>query len=357
MTKLSASNKKTAKKTKNLASPRPKRLASASKAMKKNVRTPGKGSFVMRVTKWLVVLCIWMMVAFSAVISYYAVTLPDTDKLTDPRAYGSVRILDRYGNFLAERGQKHEGVVSWDAVPAHLVEAILATEDRHFYYHVGFDPIGLSSYATFKGILAVPRLWFQSFMPLSFPQESLINLLPESFQLVVAIILGLFIVILAIKMRWSALTFGGLIVGVLVVVAWWLTLHFGADDFDPMPPASFSFVVPTAEGLVYIMLASGVAPTFATALVGGTMLGAFGSAILGKSFTWQSFAHTKDHMRYFLGSVLMGIGGVLALGCTTGQAITGMGTLSPWSLLATITMLLSGYLTQRWFLGQNDQRW
>lgn len=217
--------------------------------------------------------------------------------------------------------------------------------------------IGLSSYATFKGILAVPRLWFQSFMPISFPQESLINLLPESFQLVVAIILGLFIVILAIKMRWSALTFGGLIVGVLVVVAWWLTLHFGADDFDPMPPASFSFVVPTAEGLVYIMLASGVAPTFATALVGGTMLGAFGSAVLGKTFTWQSFAHTKDHVRYFLGSVLMGVGGVLALGCTTGQAITGMGTLSPWSLLATITMLLSGYLTQRWFLGQNDQKW
>ena len=144
MTKSSASNKKTTKKTKNMASPRPKRLASASKATKKNVRTPRKSSFVIRMTKWLVVLCIWMMVAFSAVISYYAVTLPDTDKLTDPRAYGSVRILDRYGNFLAERGQKHEGVVSWDAVPAHLVEAILATEDRHFYYHLGFDPIGIA---------------------------------------------------------------------------------------------------------------------------------------------------------------------------------------------------------------------
>ena len=76
--------------------------------------------------------------------AYYAVTLPDTDQLTYPRIQGSVRILDRNGNFVAERGQKHEGTVTPDEVPDHLINAILATEDRNFFYHPGFDPIGIA---------------------------------------------------------------------------------------------------------------------------------------------------------------------------------------------------------------------
>lgn len=114
------------------------------KKTKRSKQKPGQRPWWSRLIGSLIVAGIWLVLALSLVTAYYAVTLPDTDQLTDPRIQGSVRILDRNGNFVAERGQKHEGTVTPDEVPDHLINAILATEDRNFFYHPGFDPIGIA---------------------------------------------------------------------------------------------------------------------------------------------------------------------------------------------------------------------
>ena len=95
---------------------------------------------------------------------------------------------------------------------------------------------------------------------------------------------------------------------------------FGADDFDPTDPVSLSFVAPLGETITYVQLASGLEPTFNVALIGGVMLGAFISSMVRQEFHWRSFESVADHVKYFLGALLMGVGGILALGCTTGQS-------------------------------------
>jgi hypothetical protein len=136
---------------------------------------------------------------------------------------------------------------------------------------------------------------------------------------------------------------GGLLVGFLVAGAWSTTAFLGADDFDPMAPMSLSFVAPIGEAMTYLQLASGLEPTFNVTLILGVLLGAFVSSVVRGEFQWQTFESASDHARYFLGAILMGVGGILALGCNTGQAITGLATGSLWSILVTGFIFASGY--------------
>ena len=115
---------------------------------------------------------------------------------------------------------------------------------------------------------------------------------------------------------------GGLLVGFLVAGAWSTTSVLGSDDFDPMAPMSFSFVVPVGEAITYLQLASGLEPSFNVTLVLGVLLGSFVSSVVRGEFRLQSYESASDRTVFL--AVLMGVGGIFALGCNTGQAITGL---------------------------------
>lgn len=66
----------------------------------------------------------------------------------------------------------------------------------------------------------------------------------------------------------------------------------------------------------------------------GVIVGAFAAAIYGREFRWEAYDDAREMKRHVLGAVLMGIGGVTALGCTMGQGLTGISTLSIGSFLA-----------------------
>ncbi len=95
-----------------------------------------------RLAGWLALFAAFCLAALSALIFYYSVTLPD------PRAAGIARqppnltILAADNSFIAERGMRRAYVKAED-LPAHLIEAAIAAEDRRFRYHFGFDPIGM----------------------------------------------------------------------------------------------------------------------------------------------------------------------------------------------------------------------
>jgi hypothetical protein len=99
--------------------------------------------------------------------------------------------------------------------------------------------------------------------------------------------------------------------------------------------------------MTYLQLASGLEPSFNVTLILGVLIGAFVSSVVRGEFQLQTFETARDHARYFLGAVLMGVGGILALGCNTGQVITGLSTGSLWSILVTAVIFVSGYWMHR----------
>ncbi len=128
--------------------------------------------------------------------------------------------------------------------------------------------------------------------------------------------------------------FGGLAVGALVVGGWLVTGVLGADDFDPAPLASLSFIVPVGDAVLWLMLSTGKAIDFGAAVVFGVLAGSFAAALVTQEGELQGFASPGHMLRSMAGGTLMGIGGVLAIGCSIGQGLTGLSTLALTSLPA-----------------------
>lgn len=128
-----------------------------------------------------------------------------------------------------------------------------------------------------------------------------------------------------------------IIIGLAVTAAWLTTGAIGHDEFDPRPPISLTFVRPLGDSLLYLMLMSGMNMNFGIASVAGVLIGAHLVARAKDEWRCEGFDGDREMIRHFAGSALMGTGGVLALGCTIGQGISGMSTLSlsaPLALLA-----------------------
>ncbi len=126
----------------------------------------------------------------------------------------------------------------------------------------------------------------------------------------------------------------GLVVGLLIAAGWFATGTLGADDFNPVPVASLTFVAPIADALQYIMLSTGSTANFGIATVAGVLAGSLVTAVATRRFKLEGF-HSPHHMlRSVGGAALMGIGGVMALGCSVGQGLTGLSTLALPSFVA-----------------------
>ncbi|MBD3763645.1 MAG: YeeE/YedE family protein [Rhodobacterales bacterium] len=133
----------------------------------------------------------------------------------------------------------------------------------------------------------------------------------------------------------------------LVPAAWVGTGWLLADEFDPIPLESLSMILPSAETLFWTIAASAVPAAFGTGLIGGIVAGALAASTLGGRFGWQSFSSAAETGRYLAGAVLMGLGGVLAGGCTLGAGLAGLSSLSLAGGLAMAGIVLGARLTDR----------
>jgi len=141
----------------------------------------------------------------------------------------------------------------------------------------------------------------------------------------------------------------GLIIGALVPIGWYITGVIGHDDFEPARLASLTFVAPVGESIQYLMTFTGSTINFGIATVGGVIVGSFIMAGVRREFRLESFVDAPDMLRHMIGGALMGIGGVMALGCTIGQGITGMSTLAIGSLIAILSIIGGGILGMKYF--------
>jgi uncharacterized membrane protein YedE/YeeE len=132
----------------------------------------------------------------------------------------------------------------------------------------------------------------------------------------------------------------GLVVGVLIAAGWYATGYLGADDFNPTPVTSLTFIAPIADALQYVMLSTGLTLNFGIATVGGVFAGSLVTALVTKRFHLEGFQSPRHMLRSALGAALMGTGGVMAFGCSVGQGLTGLSTLALASFVAVAGILL-----------------
>ena len=94
--------------------------------------------------KWSILLSVWGGVAMALVIAWFAWDMPNpSDHLAAVTRKPALQILDNQGQPLSHHGNFQGDFVKADDLPDHVRYAILATEDRRFYDHMGFDPIGI----------------------------------------------------------------------------------------------------------------------------------------------------------------------------------------------------------------------
>jgi uncharacterized membrane protein YedE/YeeE len=135
----------------------------------------------------------------------------------------------------------------------------------------------------------------------------------------------------------------GLVLGALVPLAWLATGRLGADPFEPVPLQSLTYVGPVGGTLQWLMTGGSELPEFGVTLVAGTLLGAFVAGLWSRQVRLETFVARDDMVRHLVGGALMGCGGALAQGCTIGQGLTGVATLSLGSWLALATILLGSW--------------
>ncbi|MBI3431001.1 MAG: YeeE/YedE family protein [Hydrogenophilales bacterium] len=168
---------------------------------------------------------------------------------------------------------------------------------------------------------------------------------------------------------------GGLVVGLAVLAAWYVTsnvkVNAGGDilslqayvqDWDLYAPAeavrpaaagplasqSFTFINPMGQSLGYA--ASGFNHTLLTVgimALAGVLAGSLLWSLISRSFRIEWFASFRDFANHLVGAILMGFGGVLAMGCTIGQGVTGFSTLALGSILTFVAIVLGSAATMK----------
>lgn len=224
--------------------------------------------------------------------------------------------------------------------------------------------IGLTAYMTMRGLLALVRINVFEVTNINLadhdiPDQGIPTLASSVLGLantalvhnIVAVIVAGGLIAYALKDRELRHSFdnilAGIAIGLIIPAGWYITGVVGFDDFEPLRLESYTFTGPIAEGLMYLMTFTGSTINFGIAAVFGMILGSFLYVILTGKFRLESFSDRGDMVRHLIGAVFMGFGGVLALGCTIGQGITGMTTLALGSFLALVSIIFGSALTMK----------
>jgi hypothetical protein len=204
--------------------------------------------------------------------------------------------------------------------------------------------LGIAAQMTLKGLIAPARiavLQASQFTPnvISLPALAGTLGLGETFARMLAGIavsgaLMIFAFSHAPFRRSAGQIVAGLIIGLLVAAGWYATGFLGADDFNPVPVTSITFVAPVADTVQYVMLSTGLTMNFGVALVPGVVLGSLATALVTRRFRLDAYNSPLHMLRSVTGAAFMGSGGAMAYGCSIGQGLTGISTLALASFVA-----------------------
>lgn len=249
---------------------------------------------------------------------------------------------------------------------------------------VVFVFLGVSAYMTMKGLFGVWRVGYLDPVAIdvaargSNTQElgsllaATLGVTRKSAQIGTAMVIALAMLVFVVAnsefRRNLDGWLGGLGYGLAVTAGWYVSGHMGfGENPDTLEEVFFgtnsrtieslTFVAPVAYSLELLMMWSdkSLAMTFGIASTAGMILGSLSYYLITRKFRWEGFANVEDTRNHLFGAMLMGFGGVTALGCTIGQGVTGVSTLAIGSFLALLAMIAGCWATlkyQYWKLMQ-----
>jgi uncharacterized membrane protein YedE/YeeE len=236
--------------------------------------------------------------------------------------------------------------------------------------------LGVAAYMTLKGLFAVWRM--SALDPVTvdlsahgIAQQDLPTLLAalagvdlRAAQVAVAGLVSLALLAFIFKDREfranGEQVAAGVVIGLTIVGGWYVTGHLGYGEnpetlenvffgTNSRTIESLSFTAPAGYLLELLMLWSdkSLAVTFGVAAALGIIAGSTAYALASRTFRWEGFISAEDTGNHIVGGILMGFGGVTALGCTIGQGISGFSTLAIGSILSFAAIVAGAALTMK----------
>lgn len=241
---------------------------------------------------------------------------------------------------------------------------------------VVFFVLGLSALVTLRGAFAlfrvgaIERVNVQLGTTQDLPSlvSGSLDLAPASAHAILGVALvflvGLWVLRLR-EFRTRENVLGSAVLGAVVVGIWYVSGHIGHLAEHPLSleeayvatasgrMESLTFVAPIAHTLDWLMFTSDRSKvlTLGVVAVFGTIAGSAAHALAARRFRWEGFSNTEDTANHLVGAILMGFGGVTALGCTIGQGLSGLSTLALGSFLAfgaIVAGAIGGIKYQAW---------
>lgn len=230
---------------------------------------------------------------------------------------------------------------------------------------VVFFVLGIAAFATLRGLTAVLRVETVDKVAVEFASgQDLPSLFAAAtgaarttLAAVIGVGLGLVLIGWALARREGRSAdnlLGGLGLGAVVAALWWVSGRLGhvAEDPNTLQEAfvatnsqrmeSLTFVAPMAYTIDWLIFFSDRSKLLTIAIVTtvGVVVGSALYALASGNFRWEGFRDAKDTADHLIGATLMGVGGVTAMGCTIGQGLSGLSTLSLTSFVAMAAILL-----------------
>jgi len=243
--------------------------------------------------------------------------------------------------------------------------------------------VALAGFATLKGITAVVRVNVLDAVAANVaPNQDLPTLAAQAIGIGVPVAAAGLGAIVGVALLAGALVArggrslenaaSGFALGALVVAAWWTS---GVLGFVPESPATLeptfvatnthrmealSFVSAVSYSADYLLFFSDASKALTVGIVSavGLAVGAWLFATISGTFRWEGFRTVTDLRNHLFGGVMMGVGGVTALGCTIGQGLSGISTLSLTSFIALASMVAGAAATvktQMWSMEREDK--
>jgi uncharacterized protein len=245
---------------------------------------------------------------------------------------------------------------------------------------VVFCVLAIAAYATMRGIVAVARVASIDRAAMELPAgQDLPSLLAQAsglakgtLALVLGLVIGGALIVFALARpegRSLDNLLAGLGIGLVIVAVWWVSGRLGHLAEHPVTleevylatnsqrMESLTFVAPVAYTVDWLILFSDKSKVLTIGIVTtlGVVAGSALVALATRTFRFEGFAGTEDTANHLVGAVLMGVGGVTAMGCTIGQGLSGVSTLALGSFIALAGIMAGAVLALRYQMWRLEQ--